>query len=104
MNCCRCNKEINSPDCNNSDYIIADDFIINEEREIYDFTIEEEDENTHEKNEKIIRSQEFNDAKKLQNIKKIEVKNELVPIQKTGIICPDCYKETDLIIWGVHKK
>lgn len=25
-------------------------------------------------------------------------------IQKTGIICPDCYKDTDFIIWGVHKK
>lgn len=25
-------------------------------------------------------------------------------IQKTGIVCPDCYKETDFIIWGVHKK
>ena len=27
-----------------------------------------------------------------------------VEIQKTGIICPDCYKETDTVIWGVHKK
>jgi hypothetical protein len=27
-----------------------------------------------------------------------------VEIQKTGIICPDCYKPTDFVIWGVHKK
>ncbi|MBA7714184.1 hypothetical protein ES703_123201 [subsurface metagenome] len=25
-------------------------------------------------------------------------------IQKTGIICPSCYKPTDTVIWGVHKK
>jgi len=25
-------------------------------------------------------------------------------IQKTGIICPDCYKDTDFVIWGVHKE
>lgn len=24
-------------------------------------------------------------------------------IQKTGIICPDCYRDTDFVIWGVHK-
>lgn len=24
--------------------------------------------------------------------------------QKTGVICPDCYKPTDFVIWGVHKK
>ena len=29
---------------------------------------------------------------------------EVVEVQKTGIICPDCYKDTDLAIWGVHKK
>ncbi|MBA7618330.1 hypothetical protein ES703_25651 [subsurface metagenome] len=25
-------------------------------------------------------------------------------IQKTGIICPECYKPTDTVIWGVHKE
>lgn len=24
--------------------------------------------------------------------------------QKTGIVCPDCYKGTDFVIWGVHKE
>ncbi len=24
-------------------------------------------------------------------------------IQKTGIICPDCYRPMDFVIWGVHK-
>lgn len=25
-------------------------------------------------------------------------------IQKTGIICPGCYKDTDFVIWGVHEE
>lgn len=32
----------------------------------------------------------------------VEVKEK--DIQKTGIICPDCYKPTDTVIWGVHKE
>ena len=24
-------------------------------------------------------------------------------IQKTGVICPECWKPTDIVIWGVHK-
>lgn len=25
-------------------------------------------------------------------------------IQKTAIICPECHKPTDSVIWGVHKE
>lgn len=25
-------------------------------------------------------------------------------IQKTGVICHDCYKPTDFVIWGIHKE
>ncbi|MBA7658855.1 hypothetical protein ES703_66815 [subsurface metagenome] len=25
-------------------------------------------------------------------------------VQKTAIICPDCYKPSDFVIWGVHKE
>lgn len=25
-------------------------------------------------------------------------------VQKTGIVCPECYKPEDVVIWGVHKK
>lgn len=49
--CFRCDKEIDTPDASNADYIIAPD------------TVD----------------------------------------RKTGIICPDCYKPTDTVIWGVHK-
>ncbi|GAI60119.1 unnamed protein product [marine sediment metagenome] len=36
-------------------------------------------------------------------VKVVMVKKEK-DIQKTGIICPDCFKPTDFVIWGVHKK
>lgn len=33
------------------------------------------------------------------------MRGKLENIQKSGIICPDCYKpDTDFVIWGVHKK
>jgi len=25
-------------------------------------------------------------------------------IQKSGIVCPNCYKPADFVIWGVHKE
>ena len=24
--------------------------------------------------------------------------------QKTAVVCPKCYKPTDIVLWGVHKK
>lgn len=24
-------------------------------------------------------------------------------VQKTGIVCPECHKPKDFVIWGVHK-
>lgn len=35
--------------------------------------------------------------------KDMVVKEEGQEIQKTGIICPKCHKEDDIVIWGVHK-
>ena len=36
----------------------------------------------------------------------VKVKSEvrLKTIQKTGLICPNCYKPTDKLIWGIHKE
>ncbi|GAI21432.1 unnamed protein product, partial [marine sediment metagenome] len=39
-----------------------------------------------------------------EDLVKVVVKPAEVEIQKTGIICPACYKPTDTIIWGVHKE
>lgn len=38
-----------------------------------------------------------------EDLVKVVVEMKDKDIQKTGIICPDCYKETDQVIWGVHK-
>jgi len=36
----------------------------------------------------------------------VRVEPDVQPVetQKTAIICPECYLETDTVIWGVHKK
>jgi DNA-directed RNA polymerase subunit RPC12/RpoP len=33
-----------------------------------------------------------------------EVNGKKSPVQKTGIICPECYQPADFVIWGIHKK
>ncbi len=35
---------------------------------------------------------------------KVVVESRQKDIQKTGIICPECYRPTDFVIWGVHKE
>jgi len=37
------------------------------------------------------------------NLIKVIVALVEIDIQKTGIVCQDCYKPTDIVIWGVHK-
>lgn len=29
---------------------------------------------------------------------------EPIEVQKTGIICLDCYQPTDIVIWGPHRE
>lgn len=35
--------------------------------------------------------------------KTIVMRGKLEDVQKTGVVCPDCYEPTDTVIWGVHK-
>ena len=51
IKCFRCQREIESPNASNADYIMAED----------------------------------------------------VPDNKTAIVCPECYKGADAVIWGAHK-
>ena len=37
------------------------------------------------------------------NLIKVIVAPVEMDIQKTGVICQDCYKLTDIVIWGIHK-
>ncbi len=77
--CYRCGKEINTPNNNNADYIMAEDTVGREAREL------------------------LLSPARLFGL--IRAKTEIIEedVQKTGVICPDCYRETDTIIWGVHK-
>jgi DNA-directed RNA polymerase subunit RPC12/RpoP len=64
ISCFRCQKELESPNSSNADYIMAEDTKVTE----------------------------------------LAKDGTPVEIQKTGIICPDCYKLTDKVIWGIHKE
>jgi len=38
------------------------------------------------------------------NLVRVEPGVRQVAVQKTAIICPDCYKVGDTVIWGVHRR
>lgn len=112
MECFRCGKGLIHPDDTNADYIIAVDTQAKETLRVYKVyfhnavTIEKLN------NKEPIDIEEY-DVEIVPNIEiavadprfvRVEEVQQEVVVQKTGIICPDCYKPTDLLIWGVHKK
>jgi len=94
MNCIRCGKDLGQADIHNADYVIADEFIVEEKREQF-YAVDDKD--------KFFPIKQTTDSLLIPNVKRIEVKIEDINIQKTGIVCLDCYKETDFVIWGIHK-
>ena len=98
MICIRCSKDLGHADASNADYVIADEFIVSEKREQL-YAVTETD-----GKESFIPIKQTTDSLLIPNVKHIEVKIEDIDIQKTGLICPDCYRQTDFIIWGIHKK
>jgi len=95
MNCIRCGEDLGRADSSNADYIIADEFIMKEKRECF-YAVNDKEE--------FIPIKQTTDSLLIQDVKRIEVKIEEINIQKTGLVCPDCYKESDTVIWGIHKK
>lgn len=113
IKCFRCGKDIDTPDSLNADYVIAKDTMDVELREVL-FALKH-NQTTLAKQEKDepIEDNEF-DAIEIPNIEaakgigeglvKVVAQIKEVDIQKTGIVCPGCYKPTDTVIWGTHKK
>ncbi|MDD5082208.1 MAG: hypothetical protein PHU08_02420 [Dehalococcoidales bacterium] len=131
--CFRCGKLLESSDTNNADYIMAPDIVVNEEREVL-FALKhnaatlakqammaETEAYLDEHGEEVLRKKypgltiedyEY-DAIEIPNLAGSNVVSDLVKvvsgirsidIPKTGIICPECYRDGDFVIWGVHKK
>ena len=133
--CFRCDKEIDTPNSSNADYVIADDMIARERRDKYVEVPKSQAELDAEEaglrselqaNEEIIRTYKLTNINPqeipiediygeidaieetlqigLEKTKRVLLRGKrLEDVQKTGIICPDCYEETDFVIWGVHK-
>lgn len=74
--CFRCKKLIPEANPRNADYIIARDIVSNETQPV----------------KKPLWKRIFS-----------KEKTEIKAVQKTAIICPDCYRPGDRVIWGVHK-
>ncbi len=111
IHCFRCGKPIETPNASNSDYITAEDTKAEEAREcVVAIKHTKETLSKAEKAEVIDDSEytvtpvsSFEEAKMDVNTVRVEVRMLPAAVQKTGIICPDCHRVEDFIIWGVHK-
>jgi len=114
--CFRCGKRIEGADSSNADYIVASDTVVNEEADIFVATVVTDKGKELLKQRSIdslavediaeeVETYSIEEARNISpNVGHITVKKKVMPVQKTGIICPECYRETDFVIWGVHKK
>ena len=111
--CFRCGKEIDTPNSSNADYVMAEDTKGQEIREslvalkhnqsTLDKQSKKEEITDEEYDAVIVASYEEAQRDLGEDLVKVVVKPVEVAIQKTGIICPECYRKTDFVIWGVHK-
>ena len=130
IKCFRCGKKIDPPNSSNADYVIAADMVVKEPRQVLIAlkhneaslakeammketlisTIEGEEVTAPKHPDMTIADNEY-DAVEIPFIEardadtvKVLVETRQKDIQKTGVICPKCYKSTDTVVWGVHKK
>ena len=106
--CYRCGKEISSANASNADYVIAADTIVDEPREVLvalkDNTLtksmtEEVPQDFYDK----VEIETLEDSRGIKDLVGVITEERIKPIQKTGLLCPDCWLPADLVIWGVHK-
>ena len=114
IKCFRCGKEIDTPKASNANYIMAEDTKVTEIRE--ELTALKHNQATLEKQDKeegiadeeydavIVESYEEAQKDLGEDLVKVVVEMRKKDIQKTGIICPDCHRDADFIIWGISKK
>ena len=110
--CFRCGKEIDTPNSSNADYITAQDTIVREPRETL-IALKDNQATLAKKAEALevadseydaLEIPNFEASKTLgENLVKVVCEIREKDIQKTGVVCPECYKLTDFVIWGVHK-
>ncbi|MBA7559157.1 hypothetical protein ES708_00771 [subsurface metagenome] len=113
IKCFRCSKEIDTPDASNADYVMAED---TKGKEIKESLValrhnqatlgkqNRKEEITEEEYDGVIVASYEEAQRDLgEDLVKVIVKPAEVEIQKTGVICSSCYKDTDFVIWGIHK-
>ena len=101
-------KEIEHADNTNADYIMATDTKVDEWREVF-IALKHTPETLVKSNKGEPISDNEYEAVEIASLSeavdavRVKVEIKLKNIQKTGVICPDCYLPTDIVIWGVHK-
>jgi len=110
--CIRCGKVLETPNATNADYVVANDFIVTEDCWVLLALKHNQSTLDKEKAKLPIEDSEYEsveisslqDAAAIgEDLVKLIAAVKPKQVQKTGIICPVCYRPTDMVIWGVHK-
>ena len=78
----------------NANYVVANDTKMMDDVDVI-YAVDEKGKRT--------RKDTVDIARKVKGTVRVETVLEKQLVQKTGIICPDCYQSTDTVIWGIHK-
>ncbi len=106
--CYRCNKPLIRPIPKNADYIMAADTVVEEVKEVQIALKPNDVTKAKSLAKEVIEDKDYDQVEVTNALEalgavKINIETRVKNVQKTGLICPDCYKETDFVIWGVHK-
>lgn len=113
--CMRCGKDILHPNAANADYIMASEFIVKEPRNVFialkhnketkDKLAADPGAIIDDKELDAVEIPEVASALLMPDVVKVVAEIKEKDIQKSAVICPDCYNpDTDFVIWGVHKE
>lgn len=125
IRCFRCGKEIDTPDETNADYVMAADIVTKESREILvalkhnqttrakealmkdvnpDGSPLHPDIQVNENEFDRVEIADMSEVKRLgDDVIKIIAERQEIDVPKTGVICLNCHRPSDLVIWGRHK-
>lgn len=106
--CFRCGRQLHSPDSSNADYVISDDAKVSEPALVFIALKETPDTLSKKENGEPVFEEEYEHVEMgspEEAVGAFKVTTDVVirTIQRTAVVCPDCYKPTDAVIWGVHK-
>lgn len=93
--CARCGTKLISANAETANYVFGPEWTEMEPRELL-YAEDEEGVETQVGG--------FNEAEAILDFKRVVAREEIVPVQKTAIVCDLCLRPEDILIWGNRER